>query len=153
MNIKLTIELVPKTAWFTHLRSELSTSQWNLIRRTTYRKSNYRCEICNGVGPRWPVECHEIWHYDDNNYIQKLVGTIALCPDCHMVKHIGFAQIRGLLSNAIVHLQKTNKWNLSTAESYIKSAFNVWNKRSNHIWKMDTVWLKENFDIDLDIRG
>ena len=34
---------------------------------------------------------HEIWHYDDENFVQTLIGLIALCPSCHKSKHYGRA--------------------------------------------------------------
>ena len=67
-NFKLTIELVPKTSWFTNLRSLVSKEQWDKIRNKVYWKAGYKCEICGSKGPKWPVECHEIWHYDLVNY-------------------------------------------------------------------------------------
>jgi len=144
-NIKLTIELVPRTAWFTNLRSEVTKDEWDEIRRNAYKKANYRCEICSGIGSKWPVECHEIWRYDDRTNIQKLVGTVALCPNCHMVKHIGLAGIRGLRTDAIAHLQLVNGWDIDKAEKYVRDAFAVWHVRSNYKWSLDVAWLKENF--------
>ena len=88
----LTIELVPSTCWFSNVRDHVSKSIWDKLRKATYRQSNYRCEICGDRGSKHPVECHEIWHYDDDKYIQTLTGLTALCPDCHRVKHIGLAQ-------------------------------------------------------------
>ena len=60
--IKLTIELVPKTAWYKNVRSEVSKDRWDELRKECYRNANYKCEVCGGTGPKWPVECHEIWH-------------------------------------------------------------------------------------------
>jgi 5-methylcytosine-specific restriction endonuclease McrA len=74
------------------------------LRKRTYRQANYRCQVCGGRGSKHPVECHEIWHYDDENKIQKLMGLIALCPSCHQVKHIGLAQIQGKGEEANRHL-------------------------------------------------
>jgi len=68
----------------------------NLVRdmSTDGKKAENLCETCGGCGPQYPVECHEIWNYDDTRLIQKLDGLIALCPDCHEVKHIGLAGAR-----------------------------------------------------------
>lgn len=55
-------------------------------------------KVCGGRGEKWPVECHEMWQYDDKNHVQKLAGLIALCPDYHKVKHIGYASIKRALS-------------------------------------------------------
>ena len=77
--MKLTIELVPSTSWGNNLRSEanLSKDRWDTLRRQSYRKAGYRCEICSEKGPTHPVECHEIWHYDDETKTQTLKGLIS----------------------------------------------------------------------------
>ena len=71
--MKLTIELVPQSSWGNNLRSEanLSKGQWDKLRKESYRKANYKCEICGEKGPKWPVECHEIWHYDDEKHTRE----------------------------------------------------------------------------------
>ena len=134
---RLTVELVPSTSHFQNLRSLLSQSDWNRLRRQTYRKAGYRCEICGGRGPRHPVECHEIWDYDDARFIQTLTGLIALCPACHQVKHIGLAAIRGKLPQAVGHLARVNDWDADTCQWYIQRAFNEHRRRSQFAWTLD----------------
>jgi hypothetical protein len=107
---RLTIELVPETAWFRNLRSEISGEAWDKIRKDCYKNAGYVCEICGGVGQRHPVECHEIWEYDDGDKRQILRGVIALCPSCHEVKHIGLTQMRGGLDRAVSHMAEVNGW-------------------------------------------
>ena len=58
---RLTIELVPQTCWFSNVRSEVSAADWDRLRKLTSNAAGGRCEVCGGRGPRWPVECHEIW--------------------------------------------------------------------------------------------
>ena len=76
----LTIELVPRTSFYQNLRNMLPTGDWDILRRESYQRNLYRCEICDGAGPNWPVECHEIWDYDDEFNIQTLIGLQSLCP-------------------------------------------------------------------------
>ena len=146
---KLTIELVPETCWFSNVRSNVSQKTWDLLRRHSYHQAGYRCQICGGKGARHPVECHEIWHYDDQGKHQKLMGLISLCPACHQVKHIGLATVRGKRQEATRHLAKVNGWSSEQAEEYINQAFDIWRERSQHQWTLDLSWLKENFDIDV----
>lgn len=141
--MKLTIELVPATSWFSNLRSLLTPEEWNKIRKGCYKHANYKCEICNGVGPAHPVECHETWEYDEENNVQKLIGLIALCPSCHEVKHIGLAGIKGRHDEAVAHFCKVNNCAKTEAEKYIKDAFEVWNKRSQREWVLDISLLEE----------
>jgi len=140
MSQKLTIELVPKSAWYKNLRSMVSAARWDEVRNACYHKAKYQCEICGGRGPKHPVECHEIWEYDLPT--QTLVGLIALCPDCHEVKHIGLAQKNGRLRQATQHLAKVNNWSVIMAELYVKEAFKLWEKRSNYCWEAKIDWLQ-----------
>lgn len=141
MSLKLTIELVPRTAWFSNLRTIISKNDWDRLRRGCYRKSSRRCEICGGVGKDHPVECHEIWEYDDTNLIQKLIGLVALCPQCHEVKHIGFANANGRGYMAMKHLMKINEWSEDEARSYIIDQFRIWEVRSSKNWEIDLEWI------------
>ena len=142
VKIMLTIELVPKTAWNINVRSEVSDSEWNRIKKLTYRKANYICEVCGGKGKKWPVECHEIWNYDDETHIQTLKGLIALCPQCHQVKHIGLAQIKGKYEEAKRHLAKVNGYSNKESEKYIRKQFELWTSRSKYEWTLDCSWLE-----------
>jgi hypothetical protein len=141
----LEIELVPKTSWYSNLRSILTESQWDKVRKQVYANAGNCCEICNGKGPKWPVECHEKWEYDEDNLIQKLTGLIALCPSCHEVKHIGLAEIKGNAARAKKHLAKVNKWDMAQTEAHISEAFFIWNDRNKHDWELDLDWLAKEF--------
>lgn len=140
---KLTIELVPQTAWYTNVRSNVSTKEWDYIRKKCYSIANNRCEICNGKGPKHPVECHEIWDYDDDKHKQTLTGLIALCPNCHMCKHIGLAEIQGKLPQAIKHLSKINEQSENETLYQIEEAFETWSERSKYDWKLDITYLEQ----------
>lgn len=140
--MKLTIELVPATAWYTNVRSNVSREEWDRLRHLIYQHANHVCEICEGRGDKWPVECHEIWEYDDIDHIQKLTRLIALCPACHQVKHIGLAGIRGQQDTAIAHLARVNEWPLSKAKQYVAEQFKIWEERSKYDWSLDISALK-----------
>ena len=135
--MKLTIELVPSISWFTNLRSLFPKEKWDKLRKTCYKKANYRCEVCGGKGNKWPVECHEIWEYDDTNKIQKLTGLTALCPSCHEVKHIGLAKIKGNYSRSLEHLCKVNNCSSMEGIYYIEQCFKKYKERSKYKWKVD----------------
>ena len=138
----LVIEMVPETSWFTNLRSMLTQSQWDKVRKQCYTDADYECQVCGNIGPKWPVECHEIWSYDDKKHIQTLKGLIALCPDCHMVKHMGLTQIRGLTQQAMTHMAKVNDWNLLQVGTAMSKAFEVYHERGEYDWTLDTSWLQ-----------
>jgi hypothetical protein len=138
----LTIELVPKSSWYRNVRSNVSKAEWERLKKLTFSRARHRCEMCGGRGSKWPVECHEVFAYDDEHKIQKLVRLVALCPSCHEVKHIGLAGIRGNRQRAVAHLAKVNGWSKEDAELYTEACFEMWHRRSCHEWKLDLSYLK-----------
>lgn len=147
----LRVELVPATCWYSNVRSNVSAADWNLCKQFVRERSGARCEIagCGAVGNRWPIECHEVWSYDeffkDGEIlrVQRLDGLIALCPACHEVKHIGRAEAMGHLDRAVLHLMSVNGWNRSVAMKYLSGAFQLWNARSQYDWKLDISYLTD----------
>lgn len=134
---KLTAELVPKTAWYSNVRSNVTCAEWDVIRKQVYADAGHVCEICGGVGKNHPVECHEVWEYDDTTHTQQLIKMTALCPACHSVKHLGRAQIVGIFYMAIAHMMKVNCWTKKEALDYSEKVFAEYQKRSQHKWKLD----------------
>jgi hypothetical protein len=133
----LQIELVPETCWYSNVRSEIPASDWELIKKFVSKRAGRKCEICGGIGPKWPVEAHERWAYDDINHVQTLEKIVALCPSCHQVKHFGFAQVQGKEKEALAHLMKVNNWSATQAHQHIEQAISTWRTRSQHQWKLD----------------
>lgn len=146
-NIKLTIELVPSTAWYTNVRSNVTKEEWDTIRKKCYRLANDVCEICGDTsknqGKLYNLECHEIWDYNDEKKIQTLTGLIGLCNYCHTVKHPGLAGVQGRSNIVIEQLIKVNKMSEGETEDYINEAFSIWKERSDHKWELDITYLKE----------
>ncbi|MFA5416934.1 MAG: HNH endonuclease [Bacteroidales bacterium] len=135
--MKLEIELVPQTSFYNNVRSHVSTEEWDILRRECYQNASYKCEICGGIGDQWPVECHEKWEYDDIKHIQKLTGFIALCPNCHKVKHFGRTQLFGEEDLATSHFMKVNNLNKFEAKIEINKAIHIWEIRSQYNWILD----------------
>lgn len=146
--IPLSIELVPSSNWEKNVRSELKEN-WDYIRRKVYRNANYKCEICGGKGESHPVEAHEIWSYNMDTGVQKLVSIVALCPMCHKSKHIGFAMVNGQEEIVKKHIMKINNWKKEDVDKYIRETFYIFNKRSSISWKLDLGYLKDNFEIEI----
>lgn len=144
----LDIELIPATCWLSNIRSAVSKAQWDKIRKQVYAKAWDTCQICGGVGPKHPVECHEIWSYDDQKQIQKLEGMIALCPACHQVKHFGFARVSGKGQLAVQHFIKVNKLMPQQADKYLDQVFETWYQRSQKSWTLDISYLSQ-YGIDV----
>ncbi len=137
---ELTIELIPIQSWKLSLANLMPQSDWKKIRESCYARANWRCEICRGIGVRHKVECHEIWEFSYTERTQLLTGFIALCPDCHSVKHIGrtFSLGESSRKKAIHHLMKINEWTILEAQNHIDEAIDLWIKRSFIAWNIDT---------------
>ncbi len=147
-DLKLTVELVPKTCWYSSLSGQLPKHDWDKIRKLVYYHNEYRCEICGGVGENWPVECHELWDYDDSSHIQTLKGFLCLCPACHEVKHFGRASYLGNRDRVFDHFCKINRLSKNHANYLIHEAFDDWQERSGYEWGLDIEIIK---GIDVDI--
>lgn len=137
--IRLKIELVPSTSWYDNLRKYTSKEDWNKIRKRVYANYGYRCGICSTKGR---LNCHEIWEYDDKEYIQRLIGFVALCDLCHHVKHIGHADIladEGKLDyeKIVEHFMRVNDCSRDTFEKHREKAVDEWKERSSHEWQLD----------------
>jgi len=145
----LVIELVPAGSWGDNLRSRFTKARWDALRKAQYRRANYKCECCgeSGVnqGYAWPVECHEIWSYDESTRIQKLEGLIALCPGCHRVKHSGRTiSVDGPkgMEEVTHRLMMVNRWSEKQAVQHITEAFSTWERRSALDWTLDITSLQ-----------
>lgn len=142
MPLKLTIELVPQTTWYSNLRNSVSKDVWNRIRKGCYRKAGYRCEICGGKGR---LNCHEVWEFDNSRNVQKLKRFIALCDLCHNIKHMGFVNVqisRGVWPESFReelagHFMEVNKVTREAFERCVSEAFALWERRSKKKWKVD----------------
>lgn len=137
---RLSVELVPATCWYTNVRSNVTRAEWEKCKRYVRTRSGDRCEICGGVGPAWPVEAHEIWHYDDETQVQTLVDLIALCPPCHRVKHIARTATVGgaeVFERSFRHLATINGWTDDHTARYLQVQHQIWQIRSTMPWRLD----------------
>lgn len=146
-NLKIHIELVPKTCWFSNVRSQVATSDWDWLRKQAYKAANHKCEVCGAKGR---LEAHEIWHYDDQKLIQKLHSITAVCKPCHELYHLGFASINGKLPQALKRLSKVNSWPMETTKEYVDIVFEIWMARSRKNWTLDLQFL-DNCNIPYNI--
>jgi len=149
--LKLTIELVPSTSFYSNVRSILPQREWDRLRKESYKKANLKCEICGDTGKNQgynhDLECHEIWDYKTDG-TQLLTGLISLCPKCHMVKHIGRTIAIGKKKVAFEHIAKVNKMTKDEVENYVGWCFQEHNERSKIKWKLNVKILTEKFKVD-----
>lgn len=148
--LRLFIELVPRTCWLSNVRNHVTKEQWDTIRKHTFRTARYVCQICGGKGDNWPVECHELFQYDDAANAQKLLAFQALCPPCHRVKHFGMTQVKGLEAEAFAQLCRVNGWTDEQARKHVREQFALWHERSEREWSIDLSYLESHFDIFIE---
>lgn len=143
MELKLTIDLVPSTSWYNNVRSAVSPTEWDRIRKRVYAEHHHRCGICGAQGR---LEAHEIWRYDDASSTQILDGLIALCNPCHRIKHIGHSQLlasQGKLdmNRLITHFCDVNACDAATFQTHKTHAFQEWRERSRKPWNLNLEFL------------
>lgn len=149
--------MVPKPLWNTNLRYLLTNKKWQQIRKIELSrvKDNYqyRCEICSR--PKDSLDCHEIWHYDDENKIQTLNGLIMLCKQCHLIKHIGFSTNLAMedkcnFQGLIRHFCYINKMTPADFYEHYLQEYAKWEERSKHEkWEQNLKYIIEYDNIEL----
>jgi hypothetical protein len=141
--LRLRVEMIPQSSWYKDLRELLDEATWERISSLVAERADGRCEICGGRGPRHrPVECHELWRFDDPVRVQTLVRVVALCPDCHAVKHWETVRKHGGDTQARAHLARINGWSLAQTDAHIRDAFGRWAQRSQGPWILDLEGLR-----------
>lgn len=151
---KLTIELIPTTCHFSNVRTMISSKDWDKLRFISYEKANNQCEICgdNGLnqGYKHRVECHEVWEYNDETHVQKLIKLVSLCVNCHQVKHIGRSIAIGKSVICFKQLAKVNQWTRTEILAHIEASFELHHIRSKFQWELDLSLLEtEPYNIKL----
>lgn len=142
----LFVDLVPRSCWFTNVRSCVADADWERLRRPILRRAAYRCEACSAgedqIAGRG-LEVHERWHYDHDRGVQALRRLIALCPMCHTATHYGRAEITGQAREAFVHLRTVTGMSDGQAYAHIDAAKQVWAARSTRMWTLDLSMLTD----------
>jgi len=144
---KLIVELIPKSCWFSSVRTMVSKKDWDRIRKLTYNLANNKCEICGKTGLeqgyKHNVECHEVWAYDTVNFTQKLTKLTSLCVICHLVKHIGRANAMGKQPEVFKQLETVNNWDHKQVVQHVAESFELYKERSKYQWSLDLSILKK----------
>jgi len=145
----LEIELVPSSCWWTNIRSNVKESEWNRIRFVTGGLADFKCEICGERGTRHPVECHEVWVYNERKKTQTLLKFQCICPLCHITKHLGLSLILDSYERSVERFTELNNLTSTKAKKLIDQTFKQHKVRSRTKWKLD-ISLLSNYNIILD---
>lgn len=141
----LFVDLIPRSCWFTNVRSCVSPLDWERLRRLVIDRAGNECEACT----MFPIpeqqlymECHERWAYTKDD-TQKLVRLVCLCSRCHEATHMGLAQVRDRDSEAMEHLMTVEGMTWEQAEQHVATAFEVWRERNRTDWRLDLSMLTD----------
>ena len=145
--IKLEIELIPRPLWAINTHILMPESQWDQIRRQADAGCGHQCNICGGKGK---LESHTRWEYDDANLVQRLLGFMALCLQCHGIKHLGRSETTCTpeqMKNLVIHFMTVNQCTREEFKEHEEKAFAEFDRRSQHKkWKRD--WGQYQYLID-----
>jgi hypothetical protein len=145
ISMKLTVELIPRTCHGSNVRTLIPNKYWDKLRKESYEKAGGACEICGGKGKKQgfkhDLECHEIWNYNTETMTQELSGLIALCPMCHLCKHIGRALAMKKKDVAYKHMMLVNKISEAELDVYLDAIFLEYKEFSTKKWAIDLNYL------------
>ena len=136
----LKIELIPKTLWYKSLRSVVNDFVWRKLRSEVILKAGSKCDVCGYHWGLTKLYCHEVWEYNDVEYIQKLNGLECTCEWCHRIHHLGLAevQLRKVEINKMIwHYRQVNGCTFHEFKVERDKAFALWERRSKVEWVQD----------------
>ncbi|MFD1885160.1 hypothetical protein [Paenibacillus wenxiniae] len=147
--MKLAIELVPIPTMNVNVRSHISSYRWRQLSLNIQRRDDYACVICERRKGHevHKLHCHEQWEFNEKHEIQRLIGLQSLCFQCHMLKHIGFADMQGWIEQyaLIEHFCEVNRVDREQFAIHLHEAVQQWMHRNRINWKVDlsayTEWI------------
>lgn len=143
---KLQFEMIPQSCWDRNARNALTREEWDLIRHKVYEKEGMNCHICHDF--QIYLEAHEVWEFDEEHRIQKLVDIVGICNNCHKTIHYGRTSKHGGDQKAKLWFMYVNQSN----EAYFRNSLHdAWERleRLNKIteWELDLSYVGQ-FGID-----
>lgn len=130
---RLAANLVPASMWGKNVRAVVAEDTWHLLRSkfgaTEVGPNSIGTDALAGEEPPTPkcaicgtrntaLQLHEEWLFDDSGRVQQLIGLWPLCTDCHLAKHLGYAERIGQLDRIMKHLALINSWTRDEAERH-----------------------------------
>jgi hypothetical protein len=143
----LYVDLIPRSCWFTNVRSSVSPEDWERIKRLVKDRAGHRCEVCGAAerpAEAWWLHTHERFGFDDALGVQALRRLVCVCPDCHEAIHFGLAQVHEREAEARAHLQAVNHWSALEVDEHVREAFRMWSFRGDRSWTLDLSLLSDS---------
>jgi|GEM_PF-970435 len=140
-NLKLKIELIPKSAWGNNLRGLLAKKDWDQIRVACYIRSKNTCVICGWTEEN--LDTHEVWDFDMESQTQRLRDVVSLCSACHGVKHMKNSERIGYGDNCKKHFMRVNECDEKTYTEHYVAGQILYDERGKvEKWKLDVSELR-----------
>lgn len=140
--MKLQIELIPLPTMNVNVRSRLTPYRWKKLSQAIQRRDGYACVICGRKKGHdiHKLHCHEMWAFNEQHEIQHLTGFQSLCFQCHMIKHIGFADLNGWIEkyHLVEHFCMVNEVEKKQFALHLHDAVQLWLRRNKINWTVDT---------------
>ena len=127
------VDLIPSSSWCASLANMLSASSWKVVRDVATAFAG----ACSDCGAMTPLDCHEIWEYDDGRLVQRLVELRALCGPCHETHHLGLASVRGRYAAVLARLVAMERLLPHEVPEYESEVFARFERRSASSWTLD----------------
>ncbi|KUY63384.1 hypothetical protein WI25_28690 [Burkholderia cepacia] len=146
----VTGDLIPESSFGASLYNLLTDRSWDALRLPLIEANHHVCQLC-GI-QRHSLDVHEIWDYEfppDEEIerverlgevlfgTQRLAGLMSVCDECHLCFHLGFANSRGRLDEALDRLRRLNFWDPEDVEAYWQEVGDRWEKASRIYWMLD----------------
>lgn len=148
------VDMIPATSWGASLANLLSQHSWKQVRREVFQRAGYVCEICGQADG--PVECHELWAFDDQNTVdgwntQTLQSLMCLCHDCHEMFHPGLADLNGRAKECSDRRKAVNAWTKKDHDIAVAQMMKKFEQRSNKRWRLDLSSLPQNLTLEIKL--
>lgn len=145
---------LPDNLWGVNLRYILKDHIWDELRKECYRSASYLCAVC-GIKAK-PPHCNEQWtlvtpQKNEQHGIVELARLACLCHLCHMIKHLGLANLKGWTDVVASHYSYVNDCTLPEAYESFDNALEAADQNRQHRWAMNLKWLGKKLERDLFI--
>ena len=132
--LKLLPVLIPKPLWGINAHNLLVGECWQRMRRDTFLRDKNRCVIC---GEQKPLQCHEVFSFDDAEGIAVLTKLESRCEVCHDCNHLGrlYKTDPDAFKSALAYLGVINQLDPPDVIRLVKEAFRL-HKTRTRPWEM-----------------
>jgi hypothetical protein len=126
-------ELVPEPLWYLSGQNLLPRRQWQAIRAAVIAEVGSHCSACAQPIAASAI-CHEMWSYENDAGIARLLGLTIICRPCNGVHHFGQASVGGWLPAVFEQLESVNGIDHAAAKEMLRQAKANWRSQSARSW-------------------